>query len=266
MNRLFHSLHKREGKTMIMQKILRQKAVEVAEMTSPRRRMSEALKGKGLSVVAEIKRASPSRGTINGDLDVAAQLAAYERGGANAVSVLTDQVFFGGGAEDLRRLRPRTRLPILRKDFIVSEVQVYESLFLGADALLLIVSALEKRRLCELAALTHSLGMEALIEVHNEEELYTALEADPRILGINNRDLSDFTLDLRTTERLMEVLRSVEGEGRRTVVAESGIKDEEDARYLAETGVDAILVGESLMRTAEPADAIRAFKVGRRAA
>ncbi|NLM71820.1 MAG: indole-3-glycerol phosphate synthase TrpC [Synergistaceae bacterium] len=251
---------------MIMQQIMRQKAVEVAEMTSPRRSLSKALKDDGLSVIAEIMRASPSSGTINGDLDVAAQLASYERGGANAVSVFTDQVFFGGGPEDLRRLRARTRLPILRKDFIVSEVQVYESLFLGADALLLIASTLDKKRLCELAALTSSLGMETMIEVHDEDELHAALEADPRILGINNRDLNDFTLDLRTTERLMDALREAEGEGRRTVVAESGIKDEEDVRYLAGTGVDAILVGETLMRAGDPAGAIRALKDGRRAA
>ncbi|MDI9388418.1 MAG: indole-3-glycerol phosphate synthase TrpC [Synergistota bacterium] len=251
---------------MIMRQILRQKAVEVAEMKSPRRSLSGALKGDGLSVVAEIKRASPSGGTINGDLDVAAQLSAYERGGANAVSVLTDQVFFGGGPEDLRRLRARTRLPMLRKDFIVSEVQVYESLFLGADALLLIASALDRKKLCELAALTASLGMEAMIEVHDEEELHAALEADPRILGINNRNLNDFTVDLRTTERLMEALRAAEGEGGRTVVAESGIKDVEDARFLAGAGVDAILVGEALMRACDPAGAIRSLKEGRRAA
>ncbi len=251
---------------MIMRQILRQKAVEVAEMKSPRRSLSRALKGDGLSVVAEIKRASPSGGTINGDLDAAAQLSAYERGGANAVSVLTDQVFFGGGPEDLRRLRVRTRLPLLRKDFIVNELQVYESLFLGADALLLIASALDRRRMCELAALAASLGMEAMIEVHDEEELHAALEADPRILGINNRNLNDFTVDLRTTERLMEALREAEGEGGRTVVAESGIKDVEDARFLAGTGVDAILVGESLMRSCDPAGAIRSLKEGRRAA
>lgn len=252
---------------MFLDRILQHKAEELAELTAPRRRLSAALKRSGLSVIGEIKRASPSKGIINGGVDPLQQLRLYEQGGADAVSILTDKAFFGGGPEDFRALRARTELPLLRKDFLVSEVQIYESLFLGADGLLLIAAALEKERLEALLSLTYSLGMEAIVEVHTEEELSTVLETDAPILGINNRDLSTFAVDLRTTARLMGALRSAEGEGSRIVVAESGVRSEDDAGYLAETGVDAILVGEALMRASDPEETLRSFKrKGRRAA
>jgi len=245
---------------MFLDRILQHKAEEIAQLTASRRRFSTALKRSGLSVIGEIKRASPSKGVIDGGVDPLRRLRLYERGGADAVSILTDRAFFGGGPEDFRCLRTRTELPLLRKDFLVSEVQIYESLFLGADALLLIAAALEKERLEALLSLTYALGMEAIVEVHTGEELYAVLETDAPILGINNRDLSTFAVDLRTTARLMDVLRSAEGEGSRIVVAESGVGGEEDAGYLAETGVDAILVGEALMRASDPEELLRAFK------
>ena len=252
---------------MFLDRILKHKAEEIAELTAPRRTFSEALKRSGLSVIGEIKRASPSKGIINGGVDPLQQLRLYQQGGADAVSILTERAFFGGGPEDFRALRARTELPLLRKDFLVSEVQIYESLFLGADALLLIAAALEKERLEALLSLTYSLGMEAIVEVHTEEELYAVLETDATILGFNNRDLTTFAVDLRTTARLMDVLRSAEGEGSRIVVAESGVRSEEDAGYLAEAGVDAILVGEALMRASDPEETLRSFKrKGRRAA
>lgn len=252
---------------MFLDRILKHKAEEIAELTAPRRTFSEALKRSGLSVIGEIKRASPSKGIINGGVDPLQQLRLYQQGGADAVSILTERAFFGGGPEDFRALRARTELPLLRKDFLVSEVQIYESLFLGADALLLIAAALEKERLEALLSLTYSLGMEAIVEVHTEEELYAVLETDATILGFNNRDLTTFAVDLRTTARLMAALRSSEGEGSRIVVAESGVRNEEDAGYLAESGVDAILVGEALMRASDPEETLRSFKrKGRRAA
>ena len=252
---------------MFLDRILKHKAEEIAELTAPRRTFSEALKRSGLSVIGEIKRASPSKGIINGGVDPLQQLRLYQQGGADAVSILTERAFFGGGPEDFRALRARTELPLLRKDFLVSEVQIYESLFLGADALLLIAAALEKERLEALLSLTYSLGMEAIVEVHTEEELYAVLETDATILGFNNRDLTTFAVDLRTTARLMAALRSSEGEGSRIVVAESGVRNEEDAGYLAEAGVDAILVGEALMRASDPEELLRSFKKkGRRAA
>ena len=138
---------------MILDRILKQKLEETVEMTKPSKRMSAALRRRGLSVIGEIKRASPSRGVINGSVDPLKQLRLYEQGGTDAVSILTDQSFCGGSTEDFRSLRSRTALPLLRKDFILTEVQVYESLFLGADALLLIAAALERKRFRELLAL-----------------------------------------------------------------------------------------------------------------
>ena len=245
---------------MILDRILKRKAEETAELLAPRRRMSAALRREGLSVIGEIKRASPSRGVINETVDPSEQLRRYEEGGADAVSILTDASFFGGSADDFRALRPRTGLPLLRKDFIVSEVQVYESLFLGADTLLLIAAALEPERLAGLLALTRSLGMEVIVEVHDEAELLSVLETDAAIIGVNNRNLDDFTVDLRTTERLKSALVRREPRGTRIVVAESGVTDEADAARLADAGVDAILVGEALMRAPDPAAMIRSFR------
>ena len=245
---------------MILDRILKRKSEETAELLKPRRRMSAALRREGLSVIGEIKRASPSRGVINGTVDPGEQLRRYEEGGADAVSILTDASFFGGSADDFRALRPRTGLPLLRKDFIVSEVQVYESLFLGADALLLIAAALDAERLAGLLALTRSLGMEVIVEVHDEAELLAVLETDAAIIGVNNRNLDDFTVDLRTTERLKSALVRREPRGTRIVVAESGVKNEDDAARLADAGVDAILVGEALMRAPDPAAMIRSFR------
>ncbi|MBL3538143.1 indole-3-glycerol phosphate synthase TrpC [Aminivibrio sp.] len=245
---------------MILDRILKQKLEETAEMTRPSRRMSEALRRGGLSVIGEIKRASPSKGVINGSVDPLKQLRLYEQGGADAVSILTDQSFFGGSADDFRSLRPRTVLPLLRKDFILTEVQVYESLFLGADALLLIAAALERKRLEELLSLAYSLGMEVIAEVHTDEELRSVLDTEAEIIGINNRNLDNFTVDLRTTERLMGIYRQREQTGGRIIVSESGVRTEEDAAFLADTGADAVLVGETLMRSGDPSGLIRAFR------
>jgi indole-3-glycerol phosphate synthase len=252
---------------MILERILKQKLEETAELVQPRTRMSEALKRKGLSVIGEIKRASPSKGIINGVVDPLKQLRLYEQGGADSVSILTDRTFFGGSNDDFRSLRSRTSLPLLRKDFLVTEVQIYETLFLGADALLLIAAALEKTRLEELLSLTYSLGMEAIVEVHTEEELRSVMGTPAPILGINNRNLNDFSVDLRTTEKLMRILASAEGEASRVVVSESGVRSVEDAEYLASLGVNGILVGEALMRAENPEEMLRSFKKsGRRAA
>ena len=245
---------------MILDRILKQKLEETAEMTRPSSRMSDALRRGGLSVIGEIKRASPSRGVINGSVDPLKQLRLYEQGGADAVSILTDHSFFGCSADDFRSLRPRTALPLLRKDFILTEVQVYESLFLGADALLLIAAAMERKRFRELLALAYSLGMEVIAEVHTGEELRFVLDTEADIIGINNRNLDDFTVDIRTTERLMEICRQREPAGSRIIVSESGVRTEADADFLADTGVDAVLVGEALMRSGDPSGLIRAFR------
>ena len=245
---------------MILDRMVANKHQEVEELVTPRTGLSNAVRKKGLSVIGEIKRASPSKGIINGRVDPRAQLRLYEEGGADAVSILTDRVFFGGSGEDFRLLRGNTSLPLLRKDFIVAEIQVYESLFLGADALLLIAAVLPKGKLKALLKLTRTLGMEAIVEVHTEEEMESVLDLEPTLLGINNRNLDDFSVDFRTTERLLDRLNLLAGADRPLVISESGVSSEGDAAWLAGLGVDAVLVGEALMRSENPAASLRAFK------
>ena len=245
---------------MILDRMVENKYLEVEELVRPRTGLSEAIRKKGLSVIGEIKRASPSRGIINGRVDPSSQLRLYEEGGADGVSILTDRVFFGGSGEDFRLLRGKTSLPLLRKDFIVAEVQVYESLFLGADAILLIAAVLPKAELKSLLKLSRSLGLEAIVEVHTEEELKAVLDLEPLLLGINNRNLDNFSVDLRTTERLLDRLNLLAGADRPLVISESGVTTETDAAWLAGLGVDAVLVGEALMRSENPAASLRAFK------
>jgi len=245
---------------MILERILATKRREVAALRQPRRSLAKALARPGLAVVAEIKRASPSKGVIRYDLEPEALLAAYEAGGADAVSVLTDREYFSGDGEVLRALRARTELPLLRKDFLVDPLQLYESRFLGADAVLLIAAALEDpRELQHMLSLAAELGMEALVEVHTPEELLRVLDTDAAILGINNRDLRTFSVDLSVTERLLDLLRAREPGTKRLVVAESGVRSPEDARFLRRCGADAVLVGEALVRAAEPEWLLREF-------
>ncbi len=206
-----------------------------------------ALRGERVRVIAEVKRASPSRGLFAAGADARAVAEDYLTGGAAALSVLTDGPFFHGSLEDLEQVAMRAHagqppVPVLRKDFIVDPYQVLEARAAGADALLLIVAALDRVQLAELLATTWELGMEALVEVHNEAELETALTAGARVVGINNRDLRTFTVDLAVSERLAPRVP-----GDRIVVAESGIHRASDVERLAAAGIDAILVGEALM-------------------
>jgi indole-3-glycerol phosphate synthase len=203
----------------------------------------EALTRPGVSVIAEHKRRSPSAGPIREGTTVEEIVQAYERGGAAALSILTEGPHFGGSLEDLRAARAATHLPVLRKDFIVDVYQVYEAAAVGADALLLIVAALEARELGELLREARALDLDVLVEVHNEEELETALEIEADIIGINNRDLTDFTVDL---ERTYDLLSDVPTG--KTVVSESGFSTREQLDELERVGVDAVLVGETLMR------------------
>ncbi len=209
---------------------------------------TEALRQPGVRLIAEIKRASPSKGLLCHDFDPEALARTYVQNGAAAISVLTDARFFQGKLEYLTRVketvtRLQARVPVLRKDFIFDPYQVWEARVAGADALLLIVAVLGDRALRELLAETRNLGMEALVEVHNEQELARALAAGARIIGINNRDLRTFQVDLDVTERLRPLIPSDI-----LVVGESGIRSAEDVKRLAAVGVDAILVGESLVR------------------
>ena len=243
---------------MILPRILETKAREVAEACAPRASLEEALRRPGLTVIGEIKHGSPSRGHFASQADPATQLRRYEAGGAGGVSVVTDRTFFHGDPETLRELRPLTSLPLLRKDFLVHPLQVYESRLLGADAVLL-ACALDPRTLTELLDLARSLGMEALVEVHNEEELRRVLDTSARILGVNNRDLGDFSVDLRTTLRLAETLDRL-GRGDRVLVSESGVRTPEDGALLARWGADGILVGEALMTAPDPTGLLRRLR------
>ncbi len=218
------------------------------------RPFTEALVHPGISLIAEHKRRSPSAGAIREGASVAEVVGAYERGGAAALSVLTEHEHFGGSLEDLRAARAASRLPILRKDFIVDHYQVYESAAVGADAILLIVAALEPRELARLHAEALALDLDVLVEVHDERELEVALELDADVIGINNRDLTDFSVDLaRTFELLSDVPAG------KTVVSESGFHAREQLDELERVGVDAVLVGEALMRAADVEEACRAL-------
>ena len=210
----------------------------------------ETLTRPGVSLIAEHKRRSPSAGEIRAGVGVADIARAYERGGAAALSVLTEPFHFGGGLDDLREARAATSLPVLRKDFIVDRYQVYESAAAGADAILLIVAALDVRELDALLQEARALDLDALVEVHDERELHCALEVDADVLGINNRDLSDFSVDV---ERTYELLSDVPAG--KTVVSESGFSRREQLDDLERVGVDAVLIGETLMR-AEDVEAL----------
>ncbi|MGH8013107.1 MAG: indole-3-glycerol phosphate synthase TrpC [Candidatus Binataceae bacterium] len=209
-----------------------------------------ALRAYQPAIIAEIKRASPSKGDILPGLDPATVARAYRDGGAAAISVLTDQ-HFKGSLDDLRAVRAAIHLPLLRKDFMFAPYQVYEARAAGADAILLIVAMLERKGLCELAALAHELGMAALVEVHNEAEFAQAVELDAEVIGINNRDLHTFKTDIAVTERL---LHGYHGNG--VIISESGIETAADIACLAEAGARGFLIGESLLRGGNPAHAL----------
>jgi indole-3-glycerol phosphate synthase len=221
------------------------------------RPFEEALSGPGVSLIAEHKRRSPSAGEIRAGATVAEIVRAYERGGAAALSVLTEPFHFGGGLDDLVAARAATSLPVLRKDFIVDPYQLYESAAAGADAILLIVAALELPELEVLLQGARELDLDAMVEVHDERELELALEVDADVLGINNRDLSDFSVDV---ERTYDLLSDVPAG--KTVVAESGFWTRDQIDDLERVGIDAVLIGERLMRAPDPEAAVRELTSG----
>jgi indole-3-glycerol phosphate synthase len=203
---------------------------------------TSVLSGGGLKLIAEVKKASPSKGVIREHFNPIDIAKIYADNGASAISVLTDEKFFQGKLEYLSAIRQVVNIPILRKDFILDQYQVFESRAYGADAILLIVAILTPDKLKKLLKLSYSLGMACLVEVHNEAELNIALQTDAHIMGINNRDLTTMTTDINTTVRLRQ--RIPPG---RLIVSESGIKDRRDMERMERTGVNAVLVGEILM-------------------
>jgi indole-3-glycerol phosphate synthase len=257
----------------ILDRILAKKAEEViaaqiarpfaavdaeARAQPPARGFERALRAKvdagQAAVIAEIKRASPSKGVLREDFDAAGIAASYERAGAACLSVLTDRTFFQGGPEYLVAARNACALPALRKEFIVDEYQVAESRALGADAILLIVAALDQLRLRALADAARGYGLDVLVEVHDAKELDRALELPQALLGINNRNLRDFSVSLQTTIGLLP--RVPEG---RLVVTESGILAQRDVAQMRRHKVNAFLVGEAFMRAPDPGAALQAL-------
>jgi indole-3-glycerol phosphate synthase len=226
------------------------------EQTAPRgfRRALEAKAAAGFALIAEIKKASPSKGLIRPDFRPAEHALAYQHGGAACLSVLTDAPFFQGHEDYLMDARAACDLPVLRKDFMIDPWQVAEARAIGADAILIIVAALEDTQMAEIEAAALERGMDVLVEVHNEDEMARASALKSRLIGVNNRDLKRFVTDLGTTERLS----SLAPDGA-LLVSESGINTHEDIRRLSESGVRTFLVGESLMRVPDVEGATRAL-------
>jgi indole-3-glycerol phosphate synthase len=212
----------------------------------------DALAAPGLSIIAEHKRRSPSAGPIGHGVEVAEIARAYEQGGAAAISVLTEEHNFAGSLDDLRAARAAVGIPILRKDFVVDSYQLLEAVDAGADAVLLIVAALGRSRLAELHAEAVGFGLGVLVEVHDADELDVALTVTPEVIGVNNRDLRDFSVDLERTLTLAP--RVPDGV---LVISESGLDSPESLQRLRDAGIDGALIGEALMRSADPEAALR---------
>ena len=244
----------RERLPKVMREVPLEDLRAFASVTPPPQDFYEALSGPGVSLIAECKKASPSKGLLVPDYDPLALAQTYARAGASAISVLTDKRHFQGSLEDLREIKEGMLagksagfgriVPVLRKDFIFHPYQIYESRVAGADALLLIVRVLSDSDLRDLLLLTQKLGMQALVEVHTEEEMVRALAAKPKIIGVNNRNLQTFEIDFENTARLRDMVPDDI-----ILVGESGIKNGQDVEKMAEIGVDAVLVGESLVRS-----------------
>jgi indole-3-glycerol phosphate synthase len=268
----------------ILETIVAQKRRELAEL--PRRHVTiaglrAAIEARGgqrdfiaalqtspdgsVGLIAEVKKASPSAGVICADFDPVRIARAYAAAGANCLSVLTDASFFQGSLEHLRQVRSAVNLPLLRKDFILDERQVMEAVEWGADAILLIVAILTDPELRHLHDLASRAGLAVLVEVHDETELHRALGAGAWLIGVNNRDLKTFKVDLATTERLAAVLHQAPSGQEKVLVAESGIKSRADVERLKRCGAQAILVGESLMRESDIAGKVGELLGHRRA-
>ena len=230
---------------------------QMAQASPPVRSLAEALRGPSLGLIAEVKRASPSRGVLRADLDAQALVRTYAHSGAAAISVLTEEQHFQGSLDDLKAVRAvldgrgQPRPALLRKDFLFDTYHLFQARAYGADAVLLIAAALDPRLLAELMAVAGRLGLECLVEVHDEREVEQALAADAQVIGINNRDLRTFEVDLAVSERLRPLIPAD-----RVVVAESGIHTRADVERLRALGVNAVLIGEALVTAEDPAGKI----------
>ena len=225
-----------------------------SEQPSPRGFIRALTEFAGVAIIAEAKKASPSKGVIRPDFDPVAIAKSYAAGGAQALSVLTDVDFFQGSLAYIPAVRAAVELPVLRKDFIIDPLQIREAAAYGADAVLLIAGILAQSQIEDFQGLAGELGMDALVEVHDEAETEKAVAAGSRLIGVNNRDLRDFSMDLGTTFRLQRLVPA-----EIPLVSESGIRDHGDMELLAKHGITAALVGETLMRAADQAQALRAL-------
>jgi len=252
---------------MILDTIVIQKKKEVAllkahgvsrpemDVDPPRGFMQALTQSSEIAVIAEVKKGSPSKGIISPDFNPTAIASSYEKGGADAVSVLTDEKFFYGSLDYIPLVRQEIQLPVIRKDFIIHELQIEEAGNYGADAILLIAAILDRNQIRDYLQMSTELGMDALVEVHDEKELEKSLIAGSRLIGINNRDLRDFTVDLKTTIRLRrEIPDSI------PVVSESGIKSREDMKMLEDESIAAALIGETFMRSGDREAALREIR------
>jgi indole-3-glycerol phosphate synthase len=252
---------------MILDTIVIQKEKEVAllkahgvsrpemDVDPPRGFMQALTQSSEIAVIAEVKKGSPSKGIISPDFNPTAIASSYEKGGADAVSVLTDEKFFYGSLDYIPLVRQEIQLPVIRKDFIIHELQIEEAGNYGADAILLIAAILDQNQIRDYLQMSTELGMDALVEVHDEKELEKSLIAGSRLIGINNRDLRDFTVDLKTTIRLRrEIPDSI------PVVSESGIKSREDMKMLEDESIAAALIGETFMRSGDREAALREIR------
>ncbi len=228
-----------------------------AASMEPCRGFRAALEGqRQLAVISEIKRRSPSKGDLNAQLDPAVVAAAYEAGGASCLSVLTDAHYFGGSVDDLQTARAACSLPVIRKDFTVSELDVVDTRLIGADCVLLIAAALDPAQLAEYHALAIEIGLDVLVEIHDEHELDHALAAQATLIGVNQRDLVTFQVDHERAVRMASVIPD-----HAVKVAESGVRGRADALSLRAAGYDAVLVGETLVTAADPAAALASLIV-----
>ncbi|HEY6231263.1 MAG TPA: indole-3-glycerol phosphate synthase TrpC [Pyrinomonadaceae bacterium] len=241
------------AKAMVSEAGLRERAIAKRAEAKPHA-LREALDSKGINVIAEFKRRSPSKGTIRENADAAAIARSYQSGGAAAISVLTEENFFDGSLDDLRDVRHAVTIPILRKDFIFDEYQIFETAAAGADALLLIVAALDDEKLARLLGLTEDeLGMDALVEVHTKEEMQRAVALGVKLIGVNNRDLRTFVVSTETSLSLAPLAPA-----EASLVSESGL-DPDTVRRLQAVGYKGFLVGEALMRAEDPERELRVF-------
>jgi indole-3-glycerol phosphate synthase len=256
--------------SQILEKILSEKASEVSSLKknnslSNLEKIGHGFKRRGfekilfnfrtqkkLAVIAEIKKASPSNGQFKTDFDVEEISISYESNGAACISVLTDKKFFMGSLENLALARNKVQLPVLRKDFIIDPIQVAESFAIGSDCILLIASALSQDKLLELESQAKTYGMDCLLEVHNEQDLIKVLNCKSKLVGINNRNLNDFNVDIVTTERLLKEVPTD-----KLVVSESGINGKAEVKYLEKIGVTSYLIGELLMKNKSPGLALK---------